>query len=397
MSTPEVPEDRVPKATPSESSMKSQGDKTGHLLQILLQSQQQMQQLFESQQRSQEHMQQIIQMQQQPNQQNQSQTMQLLQEIKDQRTLDQERLFDTLQNPTSSSPQGATGGQSVRSPIMTKLPKIQFPTFAGEILKWPNCLESFEINVDSQPQLSNKQKLHYLLQLLTGPAYDKIKGLGLEGKYVDAVAILKEQYGEKMYQKRALWNSLHSMKQVRENMGNLEKFVDETNALTVALKRQGVPELTDKLPRSLTTEMNKMRFLQNKHKNEQSMQEYLDFLKNVHLLTITTGNTSKTRESKEESSDPIQHPTNKLPTANFAQDASQVYRRPCLFCGKGNHWSDECRKVTDTIQRREMVQKEGRCFKCLNKGHLFKNCKRKKPCFDCKDVNHNSAMLQERT
>ncbi|XP_071819453.1 uncharacterized protein [Apostichopus japonicus] len=167
---------------------------------------------------------------------------------------------------------------------------------------------------------------------------------------------------------------------------------------TVALKRQGVPddalnayvpELTDKLPRSLTIEMNKMRFLQNKHKKEQSMQEFLDF----HLLTITTGNTSKKRESKEESSDPIQQPTNKLPTANFAQDASQVYRRPCLCCGiKGNHWSDECRKVTDIRQRREIVQKEGRCFKCFNKGHLFKDFKRKKPCFHCKDVNHNSAL-----
>lgn len=70
-------------------------------------------------------------------------------------------------------------------------------------MKWSNGLlfwESFDINVDSQPELKNKEKLHYFLQLLTDPAYDTLKVLGLEGmKYADA--ILKEQYGDKCTRK----------------------------------------------------------------------------------------------------------------------------------------------------------------------------------------------------
>ncbi|KAJ8026934.1 hypothetical protein HOLleu_31906 [Holothuria leucospilota] len=52
-----------------------------------------------------------------------------------------------------------------------------------------------------------------------------------------------------------------------------------------------ITEMTDKLPQSLTNEMNKMRFLQGKHKDKMKMKELLDFRKNFQLLNITGGNT----------------------------------------------------------------------------------------------------------
>ncbi|KAJ8018117.1 hypothetical protein HOLleu_44067 [Holothuria leucospilota] len=398
MTPPKFQWDTTSKVSPEQGAAGAQGDFTGHLMHFLFQSQQQMQQLFQAQQRSQDQMHLLIQAQQQAQQQSQAQTIHLLQEIKNQRDHEQQVLLNAIRNPASQPPPGLAGlNQASRSPTLVKLPKLQLPKFEGEILKWPNFWESFEINVDSQTQLSDKQKLDYLHQVLKGPAYDKIKGLGLEGnKYAEAVKILKEQYGDKMHQKKALWESLHSLRPVKENMNNLEKFTDEMNALTVALKKQGVPEMTDKLPKSLNSEINKMRLLQGKHKEELKMQELLDFLKNFQLLNIAGGNTGKKKESKEEVSGSNQQVQSKVPTANFAQNSTQVNKRGCLFCGKGNHWSDECQKVTDVQKRREMIKKEGRCFKCLNKGHLYKDCKRKKPCFHCKDESHNSALCLKR-
>ena len=45
----------------------------------------------------------------------------------------------------------------------------------------------------------------------------------------------------------------------------------------------------------------------------------------------------------------------------------------CAFC-KQLHPSYKCRKVTDISQRKSILRKNGRCFLCLEKGHLMKNC-----------------------
>ena len=42
-----------------------------------------------------------------------------------------------------------------------------------------------------------------------------------------------------------------------------------------------------------------------------------------------------------------------------------------VFC-KQCHPSYKCRKVTDISQRKSVLRKNGRCFLCLEKGHLMK-------------------------
>ena len=44
-----------------------------------------------------------------------------------------------------------------------------------------------------------------------------------------------------------------------------------------------------------------------------------------------------------------------------------------VFC-KQYHPSYKCRKVTNISQRKSIFRKNGRCFLCLEKGHLIKNC-----------------------
>ena len=58
-----------------------------------------------------------------------------------------------------------------------------------------------------------------------------------------------------------------------------------------------------------------------------------------------------------------------------------------------DHYSDECRTITDIDTRREILKKRNICFKCLKPGHIKKNCRNKIKCFRCKaEGNHHTAL-----
>ena len=63
-----------------------------------------------------------------------------------------------------------------------------------------------------------------------------------------------------------------------------------------------------------------------------------------------------------------------------------------LFC-KQIHPSYKCRKITDISQRKSILRKNGRCFLCLEKGHLVKNCSINYQCNKCKD-KHNITICE---
>ena len=65
-----------------------------------------------------------------------------------------------------------------------------------------------------------------------------------------------------------------------------------------------------------------------------------------------------------------QHRSNEAkrgPVTSSALFAGKGDRR-CAFCLE-NHLPEDCKKVTKTEERKKLLIKFGRCFKCINKGH----------------------------
>ena len=58
-----------------------------------------------------------------------------------------------------------------------------------------------------------------------------------------------------------------------------------------------------------------------------------------------------------------------------------------VFCDQ-SHYSTNCRVVTDREKRKEQLLKAGRCFNCLNKGHLSKDCRSSRGCYNCGRRHH---------
>ena len=69
-------------------------------------------------------------------------------------------------------------------------------------------------------------------------------------------------------------------------------------------------------------------------------------------------------------------------------------KKKCVLCS-GPHWESRCEKFKTKDQRAEKCHELGICFKCLEFGHLSKNCKAKVNCFFCKKAGHNTAFCQK--
>ena len=61
----------------------------------------------------------------------------------------------------------------------------------------------------------------------------------------------------------------------------------------------------------------------------------------------------------------------------------------CCYCHQG-HQSHLCRIVTQYGERRQCLRRAGRCFTCLRKGHLSKDCRSKLRCSSCGGRHHLS-------
>jgi hypothetical protein len=61
----------------------------------------------------------------------------------------------------------------------------------------------------------------------------------------------------------------------------------------------------------------------------------------------------------------------------------------CCYCHQ-DHSSNTCKTVVDVSSRRQILRRAGRCFVCLRKGHLARDCRSAGKCHDCKGRHHVS-------
>ena len=61
----------------------------------------------------------------------------------------------------------------------------------------------------------------------------------------------------------------------------------------------------------------------------------------------------------------------------------------CAFC-LGKHYHEDCPTVKDIKQRKSIVVRFARCFKCMKKGHRARECKSKVMCKKCGQGHHIS-------
>ena len=67
----------------------------------------------------------------------------------------------------------------------------------------------------------------------------------------------------------------------------------------------------------------------------------------------------------------------------------------CSFCGQP-HPSSECGSVNDVGERKQLLVKAGRCFVCLRKGHIGRDCRSLGKCSNCGGRHHLSICSKSK-
>ena len=318
--------------------------------------------------------------------------------VAEQMTLDQGEQPTILSNdhPTTSGL-----GQPVTSKHVnkTKLPKLSLPRFSGEPTKWLSFWDSFSSAIHENEDLNDIDKFQYLRSLLEGSAVNAISGLSLtNSNYKEAIDLLQERYGNKQVIISRHMESLMQLPAVSDDddLKKLRQLYDKTESTVRSLNGIGIlqdtygtfltPTIMAKLPKELRL------IISRKLSDEWDLKSLLTFFREeLQLREKCVLGATATKERKPEYVNRRQQST----TGSFYTDSGKSSKDNtrhdfwCTFC-KGNHKSVSCGVVTEPDARRSILRRKGKCFNCLQSGHISNNCSSGRKCYRCGGKHHTS-------
>ena len=306
---------------------------------------------------------------------------------------------------TQTKPQGSADRQNV-SDSLTKplelqfrqqhlsnavcLPKLDLCTFSGNTLEWQPFWDSFNAAVNSNPTISDVQKLNYLRSQLQGEASQLIAGFSLtSANYSHSAALLKDHYGQQQKLITAHMQALLELPNPSNTLSSLQSFHDTIERHMQSLVTLGksidsygdllAPVILNKLPQK--TRKNKARGHNSNEWNLTDLQEAVR--KEIRVLEseLINGHLHQSL-----------HPTAAFYTSTTkvttSSQPSLMSQRSCVFC-KGSHSPKDCKVIADNQARKEFVKQRNLCFNCLGR-HKVSTCTSKHRCRKCRRKHHTS-------
>ena len=264
-----------------------------------------------------------------------------------------------------------------------KLPKLTPKTFNGDLTKWETFWSTYESSIHLNSTLSAADKFTYLHSLLEGPAMRAVAGLKPTApNYKEAIDILHRRFGDKQQIISRHMDALLGLESVTSasHVKALRRLYDQLEFQVRSLKSLEVPVdsygnllsslLMNRLPQELRLIVSR----------EIGGGEW----KINQLMTILE------REiSARERASIIDIVPNGPPVQTTAAFIAGDGQRKCVFCRQG-HSSSSCNTISDVTQRKAILKRTGRCFVCLRRHHLSKDCRSSVKCAQCGGRHHTS-------
>ena len=296
------------------------------------------------------------------------------------------KMLDNKANPASDH------GSHISTTKEANLPKLELPTFSGEVTEWQTFWDQFCAVVDNS-DLPEVSKFSYLLSLLKGDAKLAIQGLSLTaGHYTIACQILCERFGRK---ERIIFAHIQNLLNVSTPSANKNKVsslwtlqddllahIRSLEALGVTGSQYGViltPLILSRLPQDI-----RMEWAREGEGHESDLSWLLEFLKKEIQRRERSQTFRETPPASEKTQPSV--PEERRRVASVATLSSFSDSR-CGICHKP-HQTERCWDLTNypISVRRDKILKAGLCFRCLGQGHIARACEQK--CFYCKRGHH---------
>lgn len=322
----------------------------------------------------------------------------------------------------------ATSSKASSATHRGKLPELNLPTFAGDVLQWTQFWDQFCSNID-QRDLRDVDKLLYLKASLKGEASTVIDGLETTNdNYQVAVTTLTNRYGKKTQIIDTHYSTLYKLKRaekqedcrktldeierhlrVLSSLGEntehnhlrfliLEKFPEDViYELKLKLNNETVEEIRKQLHIVLSAREDARRTYDKKDKEDVSYTTETLHVKEERFKRKSKSNNSNTTNSSNKRSKANLTAFNK--TQNMKRKFKEDKQGPsgkrekicCIFCQE-SHFNDECTNSKTIAQRK--LKLNNRCYKCFRLGHSARNCRNKNVfCPHCRKKGHHNRAL----
>lgn len=316
---------------------------------------------------------------------------------------------ETVQNISNSEQHQ---GHTSKPLSKTRLPKLSLPRFDGDPTKWIAFWDSFASAIHDNDDLNDVDKFQYLKSLMEGSAISAISGLPLtSANYKEAVDLLKERFGDKqvviskhmeILMQLPVVNDDNDLKKLRQLYDKTEATVRSLNGIGISPDTYGTfltPAIMAKIPKDLRL------VLSRKLSDEWDLNCLLRSFREELQLREKCALGSMVKEKKSESNFyRKQHSTTGAFHTNFDKSTRNSYSAKekekvngsfwCTFCS-GDHKSIACSVVTEPDARRSVLRRKGKCFVCLQSGHISRKCGSQRNCFRCGARHHTSICTAQ--
>ena len=289
-----------------------------------------------------------------------------------------------LHHPSEAPSSTTTDGKGV------KLPKLEVPTFDGNILNWRSFWDQFCVSVHDRSTLSDSEKLVYLQHSLkNGSAKKVIEGLSRSGEfYTEAIECLKIRYDRPRLIHQTHVRMIVEALQLKDGMGKeLRRLHDTVQQHLRALKAMDYepsgPFITSVL--ELKLDANTMFEWQRHSQDNTDVPHYRKLLDFINLRAQA----SETPQSNRKRSESRNSAQGNNPIASFATNAADS-TADCVLCKGEKHPLYACMRFK-ALTHDKMVstlKSNNLCMNCLRPGHFVKQCKSAHRCRQCQKPHH---------
>ncbi|KAJ3661368.1 hypothetical protein Zmor_005766 [Zophobas morio] len=294
----------------------------------------------------------------------------------------------------SSAPRGNLTSNNV------KLPKIQIPTFDGQIKNWPTFYDLFRSLIHNNPNLSAIEKFQYLSTSLSREASTVIKNLPISAaNYAIAFDALVARYNNKRVLLTNYWQAIYSAPKVNgDSPSLLRNLLNVFSENLAALKQYDEVDLWDftllnlMLQKLDTTWKQKfeLSIVGNSVPAYNDLQEFL--LKHCTALetsVMTMGHNSASALHKPTAASSV--PAKRPVTSSFVT-RSPISKEQCLNCSD-EHPLTKCDAFLEMEPRNRhtFARKKNLCYNCLSTVHSVSKCPSKLNCRVC-DCRHHTLL-----
>ena len=276
-----------------------------------------------------------------------------------------------------------------------KLPKLELPSFSGDVLEWTSFWDQYQAVVHNNSDLPDITKYSYLLSLLKGEAKAAIQGLSLNSAhYQIACDLLQKRFGRPT---RIIFSHIQELLSInvprQSNVSVLWKTYDALQTHVRSLQTLGITGeqygivLTPLILSRLSPEL-RMEWAREGDQREGDLDFLLKFLqqeieRRERSQTFSKDNPPVSRDKEKRGTSP-----GTAAALHVSKDSGTTPE--CALCNRHGHPLVKCYSLTrvPVAERKPLLRQVSACFKCLstNKDHVYRNCTAR--CSKCKRKHH---------